>query len=86
MGVDIAPDEREKRVFVDRTGDGAGAVPDDGIHSFSLDNLVEKRRVGQQQGNERQPPEPVEQQVTGCIQVHCRHSQHRGKGEVECNV
>ena len=42
MGMDISPDKREERVFIDGVGDGAGAVPENRVEPFTKNNLVKE--------------------------------------------
>ena len=64
MGMDISPEKGEERVLIDRIRDSTCAVPEQRCRGRPPEHLVQERGVKGNKGQERQPPEPVEEQVT----------------------
>ncbi len=83
MGVEIAPGEREERVFVDRVRDHARAVPCDLRERDPLGREHDRGRVRQDQGQNREPAVPFEQEVADHVAVDAGQRYHGRKAEVE---
>ncbi len=83
MGMGIPPQEGEEGILVDGVRDNPGAVPEDSRGIAPEDEVPDEGGVDEDEGEEGEPFETGEEEVSDGVQVHRGEGKDGGEGQVE---